>query len=174
MKRFIAMICAATLALSPMAVYGAEFDGDVCENPWQNIFTTHQDGTKETTTNPGETSANQQSTTQMQSTVTTNTVQKVTTKKPKKTKIRSVKKKSLKVVVTLKKIKNVGGYQVQYSTSKKFKKGKKITKKVSGKKVKLTIKKLTKKKYYVRARTYIVVNNKKVYSKWSKKKIVKR
>lgn len=172
MKKFIAMICATALALSPMAVYGAEFDGDVCENPWQNIFTTHQDGTKETTTNAGGQSANQQSTTQTQG--TTNNVQKVTTKRPKKTKIKSMKKKSLKVVVTLKKVKRVGGYQVQYSANKKFKKGKKITKKVNSKKVKLTIKKLTKKKYYVRARTYIVVNNKKVYSKWSKKKVIKK
>ena len=172
MKKFIAMICATALALSPMAVYGAEFDGDVCENPWQNIFTTHQDGTKETTTNAGGQSTNQQSTTQTQG--TTNQVQKVTTKRPKKTKIKSMKKKSLKVVVTLKKVKKVGGYQVQYSTNKKFKKGKKITKKVNSKKVKLTIKKLTKKKYYVRARTYIVVNNKKVYSKWSKKKVIKK
>ena len=174
MKRFIAMICATALALSPMAVYGAEFDGDVCENPWQNIFTTNQDETKETTTNAGGQSTNQQNTTQTQGTTTTNNVQKVTTKRPKKTKIKSMKKKSLKVVVTLKKIKSVGGYQLQYSTNKKFKKGKKITKKVNGKKVKLTIKKLTGKKYYVRARTYIVVNNKKVYSKWSKKKVIKK
>lgn len=69
-----------------------------------------------------------------------------------------------------KKIKGVSGYQIQYSISRKFKKAKKIT----IKKAKITsksIKKLkAKKKYYVRIRTYIVVNGKEKYSNWSKTK----
>ena len=169
MKKLVAIACSITLALSPVTAYGAEMDGDVCENPWSDIFTTQNGTTQETTTQSG----NQQSSTQVKT--TNGTVNTVTTKKPGKTKIRSIKKKSLKVVLTLKKVKNIKGYQVQYSTSKKFKKNKKTTtKKVNSTKTKITLKKLTNKKYYVRARTYIVVNKKKVYSKWSKKKTVKK
>lgn len=95
--------------------------------------------------------------------------------RPKKTKIKSIKKKkSLKAITVLvKKVKNVKGYQIQYSTLKKFKKGKKITKSIGGRKRKFVIKKLKKKKYYVRARTYIIVGSRKVYSKWSGKKKVR-
>lgn len=77
-------------------------------------------------------------------------------------------KKSLKV--SWKKINGVSGYQIQYSTSSKFKKSKKITIK-KARTTSKTIKKLkAKKKYYVRIRTYITVNGKKKYSRWSKKK----
>lgn len=126
---------------------------------------------EENTTKMEESSGKQQVTT------TKNKVN-VTTKRPKKTKIIKIKKKksSKKIKLTLKKVKKVKGYQVQYSISKKFKKGKKKTKKITKKKRKITInlKKLKKrKKYYVRVRTYIVVNNKKIYSKWTKRKIVR-
>lgn len=86
------------------------------------------------------------------------------------TKIKKIKKakKSLKVSWT--EVKNVAGYQLQYSTSKKFKKAKKVTIK-NAKTTSKTIKKLKEnKKYYVRIRTYIVVKGKKKYSGWSKKK----
>lgn len=132
-----------------------------------------QDSTTKTEEPSGNKKGNQQ-----QITTTENGTNEATVKRPKKTKIKSIKKKkSLKIVVTLKKVNKVEGYQVQYSTGKKFKKGKKRTKKITKKKRKVTInlKKLkNKKKYYVRARTYIVVNKKKVYSKWTKKRKVKR
>ena len=86
---------------------------------------------------------------------------------PKATSIKKIKaqKKSLKV--TLKKVKDVKGYQVSYSTSKKFKKSKTKT----SSKTALTIKKLkSKKKYYLKARTYVVNDGKNVTSAWSKAK----
>ncbi len=69
------------------------------------------------------------------------------------------------------------GYQIQYSTSSKFKKAKTVN--VSkNKTTSKTVKKLSsKKKYYVRVRTYKTVKidgkTKKVYSSWSKTKKVK-
>ena len=65
------------------------------------------------------------------------------------------------------------GYQLQYSVYKSFKNAKKVT--VKGYKTGAkTIKNLkSKKKYFVRVRTYKVVNNKKYYSKWSNSKTVK-
>ena len=66
---------------------------------------------------------------------------------------------------------SVSGYEIQLATDKKFKKNKKT---VTIKKQKTTVKKLkAKKKYYVRVRTYKIVNGKKVYSSWSKIKSVK-
>ena len=93
--------------------------------------------------------------------------------KPKKPTIKSLKKGKKSFVLQWKKIKDVKGYQIQYSTSKKFKKAKKVNIKKSSV-TKLTVKKLRKKqKYYVRMRSYKVVNGKKVYSSWSKTKTVK-
>jgi uncharacterized protein YkwD len=93
--------------------------------------------------------------------------------KPKKPTIKSLKKGKKSFILKWKKIKDVKGYQVQYSTSKKFKKAKKINIKKSST-TKLTVKKLKKKKkYYVRMRSYKMVNGKKVYSSWSKTKTVK-
>lgn len=91
-------------------------------------------------------------------------------KSPKASKIKSIKKAKKSLKISWKKIKGVSGYQIQYSTSRKFKKAKKITIK-KAKITSKTIKKLkAKKKYYVRIRTYIVVNGEKKYSSWSKKK----
>ncbi len=93
--------------------------------------------------------------------------------KPKKPTIKSLKKGKKSFILQWKKIKDVKGYQVQYSTNKKFKKAKKVNIKKS-KTTKLTVKKLKKKKkYYVRMRSYKMVNGKKVYSSWSKTKTVK-
>lgn len=93
--------------------------------------------------------------------------------KPKKPTIKSLKKGKKSFILKWKKIKDVKGYQVQYSTSKKFKKAKKVNIKKSST-TKLTVKKLKKKKkYYVRMRSYKMVNGKKVYSSWSKTKTVK-
>lgn len=91
-------------------------------------------------------------------------------KAPKGTKLKKIKKAKKLLKVTWKKIKEVSGYQIQYSTSSKFKKAKKIRIKKAGTTSK-TIKKLrAKKRYYIRIRTYIIVNGKKKYSSWSKKK----
>ena len=71
-----------------------------------------------------------------------------------------------------KKVKNVNGYEVQYSLKKNFKGAKtvKITKAttVSRKVTKLN----AKKKYFVRIRAYKTVKGKKYYSSWSKAKSV--
>lgn len=76
--------------------------------------------------------------------------------------------------VKWKKVKNVTGYEVQYSTGKKFPKKTSFIKKVkkSGA-TSAKIKKLkARKKYYVHVRTYKTVNGKTYYSKWSKVKTV--
>ena len=66
------------------------------------------------------------------------------------------------------------GYQVQYSTNSKFKSGNKTVKIKKNKTTSSTVKKLkAKKKYYVRIRTYRVVNGNKIYSSWSKPKNIK-
>lgn len=94
--------------------------------------------------------------------------------KPAQVAVNKPQAKEKAVVVTWKKVKNVSGYEVQLATDKKFKKNKKkinIKKQNASKK---TVKKLKKnKKYYVRVRSYKIVNGKKVYSKWSKVKSVK-
>lgn len=91
--------------------------------------------------------------------------------KPKKTSIKKTKKGKKSLSFTLKKVSGVSGYQVQTATDKKFKKGRKT---VTSKKTNVTFKKLkSKKKYYVRVRTYKTVKGKKYYSDWSKTKSVK-
>lgn len=74
-----------------------------------------------------------------------------------------------------KQTKSITGYEIQYSTSKSFTKKTTVTVTVAGaKKTKTTISGLKSgKKYYVRVRTYKVVNGKKYYSGWSKTKTVK-
>lgn len=78
-----------------------------------------------------------------------------------------------KLTITCKK-KTVDGYEVQCSTKKNFKSGvkKKI---VSGKgKTRITLTKLkSKKKYFVRIRSYRILNGQKHYSSWSKVKTAK-
>lgn len=94
-----------------------------------------------------------------------------------KTKVKKAtkKKSAKKTKISLKKVKGAGKYQIKISKSKKFKK-KNILVKKTVKKVKFTIKskKLkNKKKLYIRARAVKVVNGKKYYGKWSKKKKIK-
>lgn len=94
---------------------------------------------------------------------------------PKSVALSSVKAKKKAVKVTWKKSSmKVSGYQVSYSTSKSFKKAKttsvKYTKSVKSK----TVKKLkSKKKYYVRVRTYTKTSGGTCYSSWSKAKSAK-
>ena len=81
-------------------------------------------------------------------------------------------KKSYKVRITLKKVKNATKYQVQISKKKSFKKVL-VTKTV--KKVRFTLKsrKLSGKTFYVRARAVAYVKKTRVTGKWSKVKKVK-
>ena len=102
------------------------------------------------------------------------TAQPTAPKNNKKVKVASAKAGKKSVKVTWKKVKGIKGYQIQYSTNNKFKKGNKTITVKSTKSTSATIKKLkSKKKYYVRMRTYKIVNGKKVYSAWSKAKSVK-
>lgn len=102
------------------------------------------------------------------------TTQPTAPKNNKKVKVASAKAGKKSIKVTWKKVKGIKGYQIQYSTNKKFKKGNKTITVKSTKSTSATIKKLkSKKKYYVRMRTYKVVKGKKVYSAWSKAKSVK-
>ncbi|MBR0427626.1 MAG: leucine-rich repeat protein [Clostridia bacterium] len=90
------------------------------------------------------------------------------TKTPTISKLKAGKKKA---TVKYKKVSGAYGYQIQYSTNKKFKKGNKSS---NTTKLSKTVKKLkSKKKYYVRIRTYRTVNGKKIYSNWSKVKNIK-
>ena len=99
---------------------------------------------------------------------------KNTVSKPKSTNTKKIKAAKKAILVTWKKVSGVKGYQVQVATDKKFKKNKKTVNIKKQKTTKTTIKKLkAKKKYYVRVRTYKIVNGKKVYSSWSKVESVK-
>ena len=97
---------------------------------------------------------------------------------PKGTAISGVKAKKKAFSVSWKKqAKQTSGYQIQYAVDAKFKKSV-VTKNVNNtKKVKLDVTKLkSKKKYYIRIRTYKTVKvngkSKKIYSGWSKVKAV--
>ena len=98
-----------------------------------------------------------------------NTTVMAATKIP-STSISSIKVKNEAITIKWKKKTNIAGYQIQYSTNSKFKKGNKT---IKIKKAKTVSKKITGlKKYYVRIRTYKIVNKKTYYSSWSKKKNV--
>ena len=109
-----------------------------------------------------------------QPTTTTPTTSAKAVAKPKSAKFKKVKSAKKAISVKWKKVSGVKGYQVQVATDKKFKKNKKTVNIKKQKTTKTTVKKLkAKKKYYVRIRTYKIVNGKKVYSSWSKVKSVK-
>lgn len=96
------------------------------------------------------------------------------TAKPKATKISKLTAGKKQFKATWKKVSGVTGYQIQYSTNKSFKKGNKTVTVKGAKKTSAAVKKLkSKKKYYVRIRTYKTVNGKKVYSSWSSAKTIK-
>lgn len=117
---------------------------------------------------PATTPSTTQPTTKPSTTKNTKTV------KPKKTSIKKLSKGKKKFTVTWAKVSGVKGYQIQYSSNKKFKKNNKSVTVTKQKTTKATVKKLkSKKKYYVRVRTYKTVNGKKIYSSWSKAKSVK-
>lgn len=120
------------------------------------------------TSEPATTPSTTQPTTKPSTTKNTKTV------KPKKTSIKKLSKGKKKFTVTWAKVSGVKGYQIQYSSNKKFKKNNKSVTVTKQKTTKATVKKLkSKKKYYVRVRTYKTVNGKKIYSSWSKVKSIK-
>ena len=115
-----------------------------------------------------------QQTAQQQSVKNDTATEQVNVAKPKSAKFKKVKSAKNAISVEWKKVSGVKGYQVQVATDKKFKKNKKTVNIKKQKTTKTTVKKLkAKKKYYVRIRTYKIVNGKKVYSAWSKVKGVK-
>ena len=127
---------------------------------------TKQDEVKDS--KPATTPSTTQPTTKPSTTKNTETV------KPKKTSIKKLSKGKKKFTVTWAKVSGVKGYQIQYSSDKKFKKNNKSVTVTKQKTTKATVKKLkSKKRYYVRVRTYKTVNGKKIYSSWSKVKSVK-
>ena len=121
-----------------------------------------------------ETQQATQQTAQQQSVKNDTATEQVNVATPKSTNIKKNKAAKKAVSVEWKKVGGVKGYQVQVATDKKFKKNKKTVNIKKQKTTKTTVKKLkAKKKYYVRIRTYKIVNGKKVYSSWSKVKGVK-
>ena len=93
-------------------------------------------------------------------------------------KVKGIKAKSPKakrVKLTWKKSKGgVTGYEIQVARNKKFTKSLKTYTLKKAKKAAKTIKKLkSKKKYFVRVRAYVVVDNVKYFGKWSKAKKAK-
>ncbi len=75
--------------------------------------------------------------------------------------------------INWRKIKGVSGYQIQCATDKKFTKGKKTVKAGAKATTKRVAKLKANKVYYVRIRSYKIVNKKPVYSKWSAVKSAK-
>ncbi len=86
-------------------------------------------------------------------------------KKSLKPTISSAKRKGKKITIKWKKKKGVAGYQISVSPKKS---GTKIVAKASKKKTGSTIKIKKAKRQYVKIRSYVKVNGKKVYGNWSK------
>lgn len=148
--------------------------------------TTNHSTTKPSTTNPttkpSTTGTTATTTTAPASTTTTapatsttaSTTVKASASKPKNTSIKKLSKGKKSLTVSWAKVTGVKGYQIQVATDKKFKENKKTVTVKKQKATKSTVKNLkSNKKYYVRVRTYKVVNGKNVYSAWSKVKSVK-
>ena len=92
---------------------------------------------------------------------------------PKPTNISKVNTKKGQINVSFKKCKTqTTGYQIEWSTKSNFKTSK--TKTYSNNVTSVSLKRLkSKKNYYIRVRTYKVMENKKYYSKWSNVKKAK-
>lgn len=106
------------------------------------------------------------------------TIKRTFTIKPKSTSVSKLSAGSKKFTVKWnKQTSQTSGYQIQYSTSSKFKSPKYFTVSSNKSTSKSVTKLSSKKKYYVRVRTYktVKVNGKstKIYSSWSKTKSVK-
>lgn len=133
----------------------------------------------ETITSPGDivlditTKANNDRQDSKETTNKSNTASNIENVKSIKAKIitaKRLKKNKTRAKIKIQKVNKVTGYQVKYSLNKKLKKYKIRT----SSKRQITLKKLkTKKKYYVKARVYVKNGKKKVYGKWSKRKVIK-
>lgn len=78
------------------------------------------------------------------------------------------------IKATWKMVVSANGYEVQYSSDKKFKKNKSTYKANANTSTGLTIRKLkSKKTYYLRIRSYRIIEGKKYYTPWSSAKTVK-
>ncbi len=140
------------------------------------VTTTNSSTTSATTSTVSTTAPTTSSTTVISTTIApaTSTTTLAKASKPKKTSIKSLKKGKKSITVSWKKVKDVKGYQVKVATDKKFKKNVKSAYVGKQSKTKATVKNLkAKKKYYVKVRTYKIVNKKKVYSSWSNVKTIK-
>lgn len=84
-----------------------------------------------------------------------------------KTSFKKLKPAKKSFVAYINKKSGITGYQIQYSLNKNFKKSKTANIKASAKQKKIS-KLKTKKKYYVRVRTYKTIAKKNFYSPWSK------
>ena len=95
-------------------------------------------------------------------------------RKPTATALSSVKAGKKSFTAKWKKKSGITGYQLQYATNKGFNKSVKTITVSNAKTASKTVKKLkSKKKYYVRVRTYKSFNGTKLYSGWSTAKTVK-
>ena len=93
---------------------------------------------------------------------------------PKKQTIKKISAGKRKVMVVLKKDTKATGYQIVVAKNSKFNKGKKVLTKKGNKQITYTITKLNSRKiYYVKARSYKVIGNKKYFGTWSKVKKVR-
>lgn len=93
---------------------------------------------------------------------------------PKKQTIKKISAGKRKVKVVLKKDTKATGYQIVVAKNSKFNKGKKVLTKKGNKQITYTITKLNSRKiYYVKARSYKVIGNKKYFGTWSKVKKVR-
>ncbi|WP_278407697.1 fibronectin type III domain-containing protein [Eubacterium ventriosum] len=160
-----------------------ETSGEVVTTPVKttdNIETTGETVTPVVTTtngdsiNGGTTSNNATNGVVPKPSTTSTSLQASSSKKPATTKVKKVKATKKSLIIKWSKVKGVSGYEIQVATDKKFKKNKKSILVKKQKTTSAKIKKLkSKKKYYVRVRTYKVVGRKKVYSSWINGKATK-
>lgn len=93
---------------------------------------------------------------------------------PKKQTIKKVSTAKRKIKVNLKKDAKTTGYQIVAAKNSRFSKGKKVLTKKGTRQVTYTITKLDSKKiYYVKARAYKTIGNKKYFGPWSKVKKIR-
>ena len=93
---------------------------------------------------------------------------------PKKQTIKKVSAAKRKVKVNIKKDVKATGYQIVAAKNSRFSKGKKVLTKKGTRRVTYTITKLNSRKiYYVKARAYKTIGNKKYFGPWSKVKKIR-
>lgn len=93
---------------------------------------------------------------------------------PKKQTIKKVSTAKRKVKVNIKKDVKATGYQIVAAKNSRFSKGKKVLTKKGTRQVTYTITKLNSRKiYYVKARAYTTIGNKKYFGPWSKVKKIR-